>query len=357
MEVEYTAHRSMVLAVRKAVALYLMNEDREEDIIKITKCFATVDNYKGDRIPISLIKEEVDYICSLLQDNYLGLKLHSMIIIESLPFYKAINDCIKPFSNIDNELPFLLVSRLVFHFFFLITESMDLQIVPEKGLLRFDLIPNDPQLMNKHQIDGVMVITHRIVEAFCPGFLKSVNVTHRNSTYELEYYQTVFGVPVELAERISLVYDLNCRNYYKNATSLLIKSEEELGRSFFINPLFNMLTTQFSEFSYQQRCEIMIDTMIGMIPPTRSNVADAMNISVSTLQRRLAKEGTSFQEILDKTRKRLVKIYLAEKKLPTTDVAYLLGYQSHSQFFKVFKNCFSITPKAYQSSLIDNVAD
>ena len=118
-----------------------------------------------------------------------------------------------------------------------------------------------------------------------------------------------------------------------------------------------MLSTQFSEFSYQQRCEIVIHTMIGMIPPTRSNVADSMNTSVSTLQRRLDEEGTSFQEILDETRQRLAKMYLTEQKLSTTDVAYLLGYQSHSQFFKVFKNWFGITPKVYQSNLINNVAD
>lgn len=43
--------------------------------------------------------------------------------------------------------------------------------------------------------------------------------------------------------------------------------------------------------------------MMGMIPPTRKNLADSMNISVSTLQRRLDEEGTSFQEVLEETRK------------------------------------------------------
>ncbi len=116
-----------------------------------------------------------------------------------------------------------------------------------------------------------------------------------------------------------------------------------------------MLSTQFSAFSYKQSCEIVIDTTIGVITPTRIHIADSMNISVSTLQRRLNEEGTSFQEILDNTRKRLAKMYLAEKNLSTTDVAYLLGYKSHSQFFKAFKVWFDITPKTYQSHLMSHV--
>lgn len=72
IKAEYTAHRSMVLAVREAVALYLINKNREEDILKIAKCFSTIDEYKGDRLPISLIVKEVEYICSVLQDNYVG---------------------------------------------------------------------------------------------------------------------------------------------------------------------------------------------------------------------------------------------------------------------------------------------
>ena len=357
IEADYSTHKSMLLAIREAVTLYLFDKNREKDIPKVAESFLLLDDYQGDRVPVSAVMEEVNSLCNVLQDNYLGLKLNLLANIEQLPFYQSVSACIRPFSDIENELPFLLVGRIVYRFFFLITQSIDLKLNEEKGLLRFDLTSNVPDIMNKHQMDGAIVLIYRIIEAFCPGYLTKITVAYRHTAYELEYYQSIFGVPVERAEKTSLIYDLKCKNYYKNATSLLIKSEEELGRRFFINPLFNMLSTQFSELSYQQRCEIVIDTMIGMIPPTRSNVADSMNLSVSTLQRRLDEEGTSFQEILDETRKRLAKMYLTEKKLSTTDVAYLLGYQSHSQFFKVFKSWFGITPKVYQSNLIDNVAD
>jgi len=353
MKVEYSTHRSSILAVRVAVSLYLLEKNRQEDMSRIAEVFLPVDNYKGDRVPISVALKEVNYICEALHDNHIGLKLYSLIDIDSLPFCRTISECVSPFSSINNAVPFLLVSRLIFRFFFLITESVELNLVPGKGFLRFDLIPNDPSLMSKHQIDGVMVTIHRMVERFCPGILKKVYIAQRHSEYELGYYESIFGVPVSSAARTSLVYDLKCKDHYKNAAKLLMQSEEEVGRNFYINPLFNMLSNQFSGLSYKHRCEIVIDTMIGVIPLTRSHVANSMNISVSTLQRRLNEEGCSFQEVLEETRKRLAKMYLTEKNISIIDVAYLLGYKSHSQFFKVFKTWFGVTPKAYQRNAIN----
>lgn len=355
IEAYNSTHKSILLSIRKAVSLYLFERNRVEDIPKVAQSFLLLDNYKGDRVPVSAVMEEVNSICNVLQDNYLGLRLNMLVDIEQLPFYKSVSECLRPLINSNNELPLLLVSRIVYRFFFLVTQSIDLQLIEEKGLLRFDLTSNAPDIMNKHQIDGAIVLIYRIVEAFCPGNLTKITITYRHISYELEYYQSIFGVVVESDEKISLIYELKGNDYYKNAASLLIKLEEELGRRFFINPLFNMLSDQFSESSYEQRCEVIIDTMIGMIPPTRSNVADSMNISISTLQRKLKEEGTSFQGVLEDTRKRLAQMYLAEKKLSTTDVAYLLGYQSPSQFFKVFKTWFGITPTTYRNDLINSI--
>ena len=357
IEAEYSTHKSMMFAIREAMTLYLFDKKREKDIPKIAEIFLSMDSYGGDRVPMSAVMKEVNDLCNTLQDNYLGLSLNFLVNIESLPSYKAISECVRPFANVNNELPFLLVSRLVYRFFPLITQSITLKLSVEKGLLRFDFISNAPDMMNKHQIDGAMVLVYRIVEAFCPGMLQKLYVAQRHTAYELEYYKSVFGAPAESANKTSLVYALKCKDHYKNAASLLIKAEEELGRKFYINPLFNMLFTQFSEISYKQRCEIIIDTMMGVSSPTRIQVADSMNISVSTLQRRLHDEGATFQEILEETRKRLAKLYLTERKISTTDVAYLLGYKSHSQFFKVFKTWFGITPKTYQSNQLSHTED
>lgn len=350
IEYEYSTHKSIIFAIREAAALYLFDRNLEKDIHGITEIFLSSDDYLGDRVPFLEVVKEVHALSDLLQDNYLGINLNLLVNIESLPFYKTIKECIRPFYTINSELPFLLISRLVLRFFFLVTQSISLNLIEEKGQIRFEFVSNAPEIMNKNQIDGAIVLVYRIVEDFCPDMLKEVCVAYRH-TNELEYYQSIFGVPVKLANTTNLVYDLKNNKHYKNAASLLIKSEEELGSKFFINPLYNLMKTDFSELSYKERCEVIIDTGMGLSPLTRSHVANAMNISISTLQRRLNEEETSFQEILDNKRKRMAKEYLAREELSATDVAYLLGYKSHSQFFKAFKNWFGITPSVYQSTL------
>lgn len=352
-EANYSAHKSMMLAVREAMALYLFDKKRERDIPQIASIFLHLDEYYGDRIPLEVVVKEVNTLCSMLQDNYLGLNLNVLVDIEILPFYKAVEECIRPFSDIDNELPFLLVIRIVYRFFSLITQSIALNLTEQTGSLRLEFISNAPEITSKHQIDGAMIIAYRILEKLRPGMLEKVYIAHRKTSYELRYYRSIFGVPVELASETSLIYDLKGKDHYKNANSIFIKSQEEVCRKFNINPLANMLVDQFPEMSYKQRCEVLIDTMRGLKPLNRKNIADLMNISVSTLQRKLKEEGVSFQEILEDNRKKLAKKYLTENKLSTTDIAYLLGYKSHSQFFKVFKLWFGMTPKAYRNNCVN----
>lgn len=348
-------HRSAVYSVREATTLYLLDEGRQEDIPRLSKYYVELDSYEGDMIPVHIVNKEVDAICDFFQDTYLGLKLHFRMNLSSIPFYKSINECIKPCLNVNEQILFLLVSRLVHCFFSLITGSIALKLVPEKGQIRFDLVLSEEYVLNKHQIDGVLVIVYRLMEEFCPGAIKKITIGHRSSLYELDYYESVFGVPIELSQTTSLVYTLENIDNYSNTINFLIQHEEDVGKNFLVNPLLNLLSVQIPDSDYKRRCEIAIETLIGFSQPTRDNVSSAMNLSVSTLQRRLKDEGTSFQEILEDTRKRLSQTYLAEKNISTNEIAYLLGYKSPSQFFKCFKGWFGITPKAYRDSCMRDI--
>lgn len=341
MEIHST-HRSAVYSVREATTLYLLEEDRQEDISRLSKYYVDVDNYEGDMIPVHIVNKEVGAICDFFQDTYLGLKLHLRMNLASMPFYKSINECIKPYLDSNEQMLFLLVSRLVHCFFSLITSLISLKLVPEKGQIRFDLVFNKEYVSNKHEIDGVLVIVYRLMEEFCPGVLKEIKIGHRSSLYELDYYKSVFGVPIELGQTTSLIYALDNTDDYSSVIDFLIKHEEDISKNFLVNPLLNLLSVQITEYDYKRRCEIAIETLIGFSQPTRGNVSSTMNLSISTLQRRLKDEGTSFQEVLEETRKRLSQIYLAEKNISTNDISYLLGYKSASQFFKCFKAWFGV---------------
>jgi AraC-like DNA-binding protein len=66
-------------------------------------------------------------------------------------------------------------------------------------------------------------------------------------------------------------------------------------------------------------------------------LAERFGMSVRTLHRRLAAEGTSYQAILDEVRLRLAQQYLAQTSLTIEQIAERLGFSDASNFRKAFK--------------------
>jgi len=80
-------------------------------------------------------------------------------------------------------------------------------------------------------------------------------------------------------------------------------------------------------------------------------VAQRLSISESTLQRRLAKEGTKYQQLLDQIRFRLALEYLQTTDLPIAEIAALLDYDNPANFRKAFKRWSSTTPSKIRENL------
>jgi AraC-like DNA-binding protein len=82
--------------------------------------------------------------------------------------------------------------------------------------------------------------------------------------------------------------------------------------------------------------------------PRRTEIASALEMSERTLQRRLGAEGTSFQRLLDETRRELAQQYLGQTDTSLADAAYLLGFTDRGSFFRAFKRWFGTSPRHYR---------
>jgi AraC-like DNA-binding protein len=80
-------------------------------------------------------------------------------------------------------------------------------------------------------------------------------------------------------------------------------------------------------------------------------IAQELNLTQRTLQRKLSDAGSSFQQVLDNTRHELAKDYLSQRQLNLADIAFLLGYQEQSAFNHAFKGWFGISPGSYREQL------
>jgi AraC-like DNA-binding protein len=83
--------------------------------------------------------------------------------------------------------------------------------------------------------------------------------------------------------------------------------------------------------------------------PSRSTIAAALKMSDRTFQRRLTSEGTSFSKLVDETRRELVQHHLADTRLSSSEIVYLVGYSDQSTFFRATHCWFGESPGEYRA--------
>jgi len=104
-----------------------------------------------------------------------------------------------------------------------------------------------------------------------------------------------------------------------------------------------------------QTCHRVRAVIVRHLPdgePRRPRIATILGMSERTLQRRLAAEGTSFQRLLDDTRRELARHYLGQRNLSLADIAYLLGFTDQSSFFRAARRWFGSSPGHFRIGLI-----
>jgi AraC-like DNA-binding protein len=82
--------------------------------------------------------------------------------------------------------------------------------------------------------------------------------------------------------------------------------------------------------------------------PKLESIASRLALSPRTLQRRLRNHGVLFNALLDATRFRVAKSYLAEADVAGCEVAYLLGFSEQSAFNRAFKRWSGLTVTEYR---------
>ena len=70
--------------------------------------------------------------------------------------------------------------------------------------------------------------------------------------------------------------------------------------------------------------------------PGIEDVARELRLSPRTLQRRLAEDGATFQQLVREARRELAHHYLQYSSMELNETAYLLGYQDAHSFFRAF---------------------
>jgi len=91
-----------------------------------------------------------------------------------------------------------------------------------------------------------------------------------------------------------------------------------------------------------------ISRQLAHAAPMIEDVARALELTVRTLQRKLAERGLTFSGLVDGVRRELAERYLRDPAIQISEVAFLLGYSEQSAFQRAFKRWTGDAPGGYR---------
>jgi AraC-like DNA-binding protein len=93
---------------------------------------------------------------------------------------------------------------------------------------------------------------------------------------------------------------------------------------------------------------VLLKTYLAEGSPTIKLAADLAGTSVRTLQRRLARAGISYSDLLDEVRFETAAQLLTDGANDVIDIAYELGYGEPSSFSRAFRRLAGLSPRQYR---------
>lgn len=97
-----------------------------------------------------------------------------------------------------------------------------------------------------------------------------------------------------------------------------------------------------------QRVQTQVAESLSEGVPGITDVASALGMSGRTLQRRLARDGHTFQQLLTAARRELAFRLLSRSTYSLVEIAFLTGFSEQSAFTRAFKGWAGQTPRSYR---------
>ena len=94
--------------------------------------------------------------------------------------------------------------------------------------------------------------------------------------------------------------------------------------------------------------------LVEMMPEgqiTEEEIANQLNMSLRTLQRKLRDEETSFSTIYKSIRQEMANEYIQDSQMSMTEIAYLLGFSEQANFTRAFRRWYGTSPSEYRKTI------
>lgn len=146
-------------------------------------------------------------------------------------------------------------------------------------------------------------------------------------------------------------------HFNSDRDALLIADESMQGRNkladagitqYFETQLEAEISQIGEEHGLDKQVKTQIANTLSEGIPNVSDIASKLAMSGRSLQRKLAEQGLTYQELVDGARRELAERLLLQSKHSLSDIAFLTGFSEQSSFNRAFKRWAGQTPRSYR---------
>jgi AraC-like DNA-binding protein len=202
---------------------------------------------------------------------------------------------------------------------------------------------NMPHRGMRQAEDLAIGLLHRILSMLVEGDyeLLKVELPH-DPLCSPGVYERYFAAPVHFGSQANAIY----------VSTATIKSQLTERSSQLHQLAIAYLDVQFPtpDGRIATRVDTAIRRTLGTESCNRTSVAQAMAIHPRTLQRRLEREGETFDEIRDRVRREKAEYYLSKTSAPLSQVAGIIGYSEQAVLTRSCQRWFGQTPRKFRAA-------
>ncbi|MCP5160142.1 MAG: AraC family transcriptional regulator [Hahellaceae bacterium] len=170
----------------------------------------------------------------------------------------------------------------------------------------------------------------------------SVQVEFPLNASEQKAFEDAFDAPVYPSQKRSgLVID---RAYMETP----LRQPDPMLRKTLEQHALHQLRTLDTSHDLRSQVQDIIRNQLREGLSRKDLVAEKLDMNARTLQRHLASENTTYQELLDQVRLELAKEYLQLSDMPIHEIAFQLGFAEPRSFHRSFKHWTGKTPGDYR---------
>jgi len=218
----------------------------------------------------------------------------------------------------------------------------------DTGLLRLEYQIQSPEIVERRQDAELSLgMFMNVIREGCGAGWKPEEVHFEHPRpLDGKEHESAFGAPV----------------YFSQPTNALLFRPDILDRPMPRRDLtlMVMMQTCLEQLSRQPDGEAsLFDQILTAIRtklpqgyPALEQVAEALRLTPATVKREIAQRGFAFKDLVETTRRDLALMYLKQRQLPLSEIAFLIGYSELSAFSRAVRRWTGESPRAVRARLL-----